>query len=190
MANSDTPFGLIPIGRNGGAYDGRVGRYYIPSTDSAACAVGDVVKLAGSADSRGVPTVARATAGDIPVGIIVGFEPVSTALDVPDYRAASTARYAQVADDPDVLFVVQEDSVGGALAATSVGLNADLIFGTPSATTGLSNVELDSSTALDTNTLDLQIRSLYDAADNIIGTNAKWVCGFNTHQYAKSRTGV
>lgn len=190
MANSDTPFGLIPIGRNGGAYDGRVGRYYIPSTDGTACAVGDAVKLAGSADSRGVPTIARATAGDVPVGIIIGFEPISTALDVPDYRAASTARYALVADDPDILFIAQEDSVGGALAATDVGLNVDLIFGTPSATTGLSNVELDSSTATTTSTVDVQIRSLYDAADNVIGTNAKWVCGWNTHQYAKSRTGV
>jgi len=190
MANSDTPYGLVPIGRNGGRYDGSVGIYYIPSTDGTACAVGDAVKLAGSADSRGIPTIARATAGDIPVGIIVGFVPAPSALDVPDYRAASTARYAQVADDPDVYFVIQEDSVGGALAATSVGLNANMIFGTPSATTGLSNVELDSSTALDTDTLDLQIIRLWDAPDNAIGTNAKWVCKFNTHQYAKSRTGV
>lgn len=190
MANSDTPFGLVPIGRNGGTYDGSVNLYYIPSTDGTACAVGDAVKLAGSADSRGVPTIARATAGDIPVGIIVGFVPVSTALDVPDYRAASTARYAQVADDPDIFFVIQEDSVGGALDAASVGLNADMVFAAPSATTGISNVELDSSTALDTATLDLQIIRLWDAADNAIGTNAKWVCKFNTHQYAKGRTGV
>jgi len=190
MANSDTPFGLSPIGRNGGTYAGSVGRYYIPSTDGTACAVGDAVKLAGSADSRGVPTIARATAGDVPVGIIMGFEVVSTALDVPDYRAASTARYVMVADDPDIYFIAQEDSVGGDLAATSVGLNFDLVFAAPSATTGISNVEIDSSSATTGAEADIQLIRLWDAPDNIIGTNAKWVCKFNTHQYGKGRTGV
>lgn len=190
MANADTPYGLIPCNRNGGTYDGSVQLYYIPSSDGTACAVGDTVKLAGSADADGVPTVTRATAGDIPVGIIVGFVVSPDYLSLPNYRTASTARYAMVADDPDAFFVIQEDSVGGALAATSVGLNADMVFAAPSSTTGISNVELDSSTADTTNTLDLQIVRLYPVADNEIGTNAKWICKFNTHQYAKSRTGV
>lgn len=190
MANADTPYGLIPCNRNGGVYDGSVQIYYVPSTDGTAMAVGDAVKLAGSADADGIPTITRATAGDIPVGIVIGFVPQSGYEDLPNYRAASVARYVLVADDPDVFFVIQEDSVGGALAATSVGLNADMVFAAPSSVTGLSNVELDSSSADTTNTLDLQIVRLYNVADNAIGDNAKWICKFNTHQYAKSRTGV
>lgn len=86
----------------------------------------------------------KATAGDgnAVTGVIVGFAADPSNLDR-IYNPASTARVAFVADDPDLIFEVQAD---GAIAATQVGLNANLIFTNAGSTTsGLSGVELDTS---------------------------------------------
>jgi hypothetical protein len=198
MANPDTPNGLSPCNSNGAPYAGQTNLYYVPSTDSVAMAVGDPVTLAGSADASGVaPTVKRLTGGApdsgaeyIPVGIVAGFAVDPDALEVSNYRAANTARYVLVQDDPSVFFVVQEDSVGGALAITNVGERANFIMGTPSATTGLSNVELDSSTAAASANTQMQIIRLLDVPQNEIGTNAKWIGKFNRHMYAVSTAGI
>ena len=196
MANPDTPYGLQPCNRNGAPYDGQVNIYFIPATDGTAVAVGDPVTLAGSADADGIPTVKRLTAGTIsaasnlPVGIVVGFAVDPNNLTVPNYRAASTSAYVLVADDPGLFFSVQEDSDGGALAATNVGQRINFIMGTPSATTGLSNVEIDSSTAAADATLQAQIIRLEPIQNNVIGTNAKWICKFNGHMYNAATAGV
>lgn len=198
MANPDTPNGLSPCNNNGAPYTGQAGWYYVPSTDSTALAVGDPVTLAGSADPTGVaPTIKRLTGGApaggaayIPVGIVAGFAVDPDALEVSNYRAASTARYVLVQDDPNLFFVIQEDSDGGALAITNVGERANFIMGTPSATTGLSNVELDSSTAAASADTQMQIIRLLDVPNNEIGTNAKWIGKFNRHMYAVSTAGI
>jgi hypothetical protein len=80
--------------------------------------------------------------------------------------------------------------VGGALAITNVGERANFIMGTPSATTGLSNVELDSSTAAASADTQIQIIRLLDVPNNEIGTNAKWIGKFNRHMYAVSTAGI
>ena len=189
MANSDIVKGLVPVGYlNGAPYNGQVNKYYIPDTDSTAVFVGDPVKLAGSADSRGIPSVAQASVGDAIIGAVVGIAEATRDDDI--YRAASTEKYVLVADDPQTVFEVQEDSDGGALAATDVGQNASFIVGTGSTVTGLSGVELDSSTAATTSTLDLQILRLSDREDNEIGTNAKWLVKLNNHQFTNAATGI
>lgn len=196
MANADTPYGLQPCNRNGAPTDFQTNIYFVPATDGTAIAVGDPVTLAGSADADGIPTVKRLTAGTIsaaaslPVGIVVGFVVKPDNLEVPNYRAASTSAYVVVADDPALFFAVQEDSVGGALAATDVGRRINFIMGTPSATTGLSGVEVDSSTAAVDATLQAQIIRLLPVPANVIGDNAKWVCKFNGHMYSTATAGV
>lgn len=187
MANADQPRGLIPVASLTGTALA-TGIYFIPATDSTAMSVGDPVKYAGSADADGVPTVTVATAGDACCGVIVGFTPDKDYEDN-TYRVASTARYAIVADDPNELFVVQEDSDGGALAATNVGQNATLIFGGTNTTTGASGVEIDSSTAATTATLQVKLIRLDRRPDNEIGTNADWVVKINNHQHG-SHTGT
>lgn len=187
MANSDAATGLWPVRYFGGApYNGAARKYFIPATDGTAVYLGDPVKLAGSADADGVPTVAQAAAGDTVIGVVVGVVPETH--DSLIYRAASTARYVLVADDPDLLFRVQEDSDGGALAATDVGNNCDLIIGSGSTTTGYSGVEIDSSTKA-TTTAQVRIVELHQTADNEIGTNAKWLVRIVEHRNATA-TGV
>lgn len=187
MANADTPRGLWPVRYFGGApYNGAARLYHVPSTDATAIYIGDPVKLAGSADADGVPTVQQAAAGDTLIGVVVGVQAETHASTV--YRAASTARYVWVADDPDLLFAVQEDSDGGALAATDVGNNADLVIGTGSTTTGYSAAEIDSSTKA-TTTAQVRVVELYRAPDNEIGTNAVWLVRIVEHRNATA-TGV
>ena len=91
-------------------------------------------------------------------------------------------------DDPNGRIVGQEDSDTATLAATDVGLNVDFIVAAANATTGRSQMEIDSDTAATTNTLPLKLVELYQVEDNEIGDNARWVCTFNTHEL-KTDTG-
>ena len=191
MANTDAPSGATPVGANGSAFSGQVNRYVIPATDGVITAIGDIVSLdtAGS-DTDGVMAVSRSAVGEIPVGIVVGFEwPDRTYEDLPSYRPASTKVYALVADDPNVQFVMQEDSVGAAITSAEVGENTDLAtIVNANATTGKSQMELDSSIMATTATLVINVKSLYQSPDNVIGDNAKWLCGFNVHQFGSVGT--
>ena len=184
MANVSRVVGARPLGTVGsGHFNGRVNLYAIPAADGTATFVGDVVKLGGTADADGVATVAQAAAGNTPVGVIVGFIPDYSNLAL-QHRLASTLRYCWVADDPDLVFEMQEDAVGGALALASVGLNADIIVGAGSTTTGQSGMQLDTSTAAVTATLVVQIIGFVQRPDNEVATaNAKVLCKWNVHQY-------
>lgn len=184
MANIDRVRGLFPVKHlNGSPYNGQVNRYYVPASDGTAICVGDAVKSAGSSDANGVPDVTRAAAGDAIRGVVVGVEPETS--ESLAFRPASTAGYVLVADSPDIIFEIQED---GAIAATNVGQNADIVVGTPDLIVGRSAMELDSSTAVGT-TAQLRILGLAQREDNAIGTNAKWLVSINEHEL-KSTVGV
>ena len=114
MANSNTPYGLRPVGTIGNAsYAGKIEKFFVPSTDATAIGLGDPVVLAGSADADGVPTVTRfsnyvastSTASTV-VGVMVGVVPVPTDLTL-NYRKASTAQYVLVDTDPNTIYEVQ-----------------------------------------------------------------------------------
>jgi hypothetical protein len=157
--------------------------------------IGDPVIIAGGADADGVATVTRATAagGAFMLGPVVSVDPVDGAgasgRDSPTYRAASTARYVYVADDPDLVFEIQEDAVGGAAAAADVGLNVDLVAGTGSTITGLSAFQADTSTKNTTATLQLRILGFKQSVDNEIGANAKLLVTINLHSL-RNTTGI
>ena len=189
MANQDAPFGFGSITRTGSNYIGEVNEYYVPATDTTALAVGDPVVSAGSADANGVPSVTRAAAGDAVRGYVVGFRYLTrNEENLPNLRPASVEAYPMVMDDPNGRVLIQEDSVGGALAATDVGSNVDFIVANANTVTGRSQVEIDSDTAATTNTLPLKLLELYRVQNNDFGDNACWVCSFNTHEL-KADTG-
>lgn len=195
MANIDSPFGLKPVKYLSGApWNGKANVYYIPATDGTAMFVGDAVKSAGSADATGkYPTVTQVAAGDAVRGVVIGFADNPYVMIHPDtpnrtYRAASTAMYCLVVDDPDVIFEIQEDSVGAALAAVDVGLSADLVVGSGNTANGKSGIELDSSTKV-TTAATCKILRLVDREDNVLGNNAKWEVLIAEHEM-KLATGV
>lgn len=200
MANTSRPSGLSPVARFDGApWNGRLNLYYIPSTDNNAFAIGDPVASAGSADANGVPSVTLATAGagNAVRGVIVtaggtsnpGFYADPNNLGTIVIPATKTqGYYVGVCDDPDVIFEAQEDSVGGALAATNVGQNIDLVSG---ANNGfVSGWQLDSSSAATGATLQCKLLRLAPRLDNAIGTYAKWWVLINNHELKAGVAGV
>ncbi|HEY1645635.1 MAG TPA: hypothetical protein VGF75_04655, partial [Candidatus Saccharimonadales bacterium] len=155
-----TGIGLVPVKhKNGSPYNGECNMYYIPATDTSTIGLYEAVKCVNAMDAAGqVSVVAQAAAGDALIGSIVGFvsDAVGTAalpLSGPPYRRASTACYVLVADDPDLIFQMLEDAVGGVIAAADIGshYNADLVVVSATANadtgTGISKTMLDSSTA-------------------------------------------
>lgn len=194
MANADSATGLRPVRYlSGGPYNGAANKYYIPATDTDSAAyIGSLVKLTGGADADGIPAVtANVSTGNPVVGVVVGV--LSESSDSTIYRENSTARYVLVADDPNLMFEVQEDSVGGALAATAAGATCQLTgFTSGSTTTGLSGIELDSSNVSETSDTDDDVRiiGLVQRPDNAVGTNAKWLVRLNVHQYVNAAVGV
>lgn len=191
MANTNTPFGLKPVGTIGSAgYVGRVEKFFSSTSETAAIGIGDPVALAGSADADGVPTAIRMTAGGTAVGVVVGTVPDPDNLNK-NYKPASTARYLLVDTDPNTVYEVQETSAAATtyIAAASVGLNATLSLGTVDTTTGNGKTVLTTTVAT-TATLDVQILRLAPKADNAIGQYAKWLVRLNNNQYKANTTGV
>lgn len=144
-----TGFGLKPVRKlNGGEI--RSNTYYVPSTDSTAIAVGDVVELVNAMDAAGLVKVVKRLAADtnLPVGVVTGIVPDGSSF-TSTMRAASTARYLLVCDDPDVILQGQEDAVGGSVTAAAIGecQNIEIITAAASSSQEVSGTMLDSSTA-------------------------------------------
>ena len=199
MANPNTPRGLVPYRYASGAvYNGSANIYSVPASYGTALYLGDPVVATGASDANGIPVVQIATAaggaytlGPM-VGIVDGGNPVvAVTRDLPIYHPASTNQYILVADDPDLLFSIQEDSVGGSIAMATAGMkNADLIAGSGSTVTGWSGWQLDSSTIQTTNTLQLRLMGGLQEADNTMASaNAKWLVRINLHS-TRNLTGV
>lgn len=199
MANANVARGLIPYRRYDGSYwNGSANIYYVPSTYATALYIGDPLVATGASDANGIPVVGIATAaggaytiGPM-VGIVNGGEPViAVTRDLPIYHPASTSQYILVADDPNLLFMMQEDSVGGSIAMATAGTkNVDLIAGSGSTVTGYSGWQLDSSTIQTTATLQMRLMRGLNQPDNVMASaNAKWLVKINLHSILNT-TGI
>lgn len=199
MANVDRPSGFIPVAHlDGSPFNGKVRPYLFDQSN--AVYIGDPVKLGGTAGAAGVfvnglncegmPNADRAAAGDALLGVVIGFSPLQSSLETLHKAADSTKRIGYVVDSPDVVYEVQEDSVGNSIAVTQVGNNFDMVTWLAGNTTsGVSAVELDSSDTSATNTAQFRVLRLVNRPDNELGTNAKWEVIINEHVF-KSTTGV
>lgn len=199
MANANIARGLVPVRhRTGAPYNGAGNVYYVPATYGTALYVGDpVIFVTDASDANGIPTVQRASAagGAYISGVMLGVQaagdpPIPALAHSPRYHEASTAGYILVEDNPDVLFEIQEDSVGGVMTVGAAGRNADLIAGNGVAATGVSGWMLDSSTLQTTNTLQLRILQPVVRIDNDPTLDyAKWLVAINLHSQ-RNLTGV
>lgn len=180
MANDNTPFGLKPETSFKGSvkrerYDLAAGSTKIFIYDPA------MIQAAGNVTIGG-------TSGQL-VGAFCGFEDPDGMPQSFYPGDSSTGWKAFVADDPAQEFLIQEDSVGGAMALADVGLNANLASGTGNETTGVSKYTLDSSSKATTSTLQLRILRFLEGAGNEVGNYAKWVVRINNHFHAQT-TGI
>lgn len=204
MANSNAPSGLRPVTSNGSPYTGNGVLCAVPSSQAGNIFLGDPVVALGGTDAYGCPLVGIATAGagNTILGSMMsvsngpangaGGAAFTVTRDLPVYRQASIANYILVSDEPNYLFEVQEDSVGGAIAAATGGFaNGNLVAGSGSTTTGFSGWQLQSSSVSSSANTNYQVRllGLVRGPDNAIGTNAKWLVRLNNPQLW-STTGV
>ena len=191
MANTNRVNGFRPVKHlNGSPYNGAFNKYVVVAADATAIYVGDLVKTDGAGDlTTGLPTVTRAAATNVVRGAVVGFEHDPTALDTPgpQRRAASTRRIVYVCDQPDVIFEAQEDGDTTPIAVASIGLNASLISTSGGDTlTGASGMQIDSSSASTTATLELKLLGVVQRADNELVTAGqaytRWLVMINAHE--------
>lgn len=199
MANANTPFGLAPVAfLSGSPWNGQARRYYIPSTDGNAFAIGDPVSFAGGADAKGVASVTLSTPGSGILGVIVGAggtayggmsgDPAN--LNTTVIPATKTKDYyVMVCDSPDVIYEVQEIGTGTAMTAAAVGLNANLVAAANSGY--VSGWKLTDSTEATTSTLDVKLLGLAQRPGNAFGAYAKWLVTINNHQLSSpGSTGI
>ncbi len=189
MANKDAPRGLTPVQVQSGPFTGKEKMY--KKEASTIIGVGDCVVLTGSSEAvTGIALVDRAAAASGTItGVVTRIDPIRTSLGQKHLNASDTG-YIFVADDPNQLFEIQEDSVGNNLLVTDVGEGVDLVVGDANTTTGRSIMEIDSSTSAgETGNADqLRLMGLKQSSDNALGANATWIVLINEHTYKAAQT--
>lgn len=192
MANVDAPFGAVPIGTTDGSdYHGKLRECVLLVADGTATFLGDFVKLTGTGSADGkIPAVAQAAAGNSIVGAIVSFLPnfedEGTLSSTPNHRNASTLRKCMVAWGSDVLYQIQADEDSSALAITDIARNVDIVVGSGSTITGISSMEIDSSSVVDA-TAQLRLHSVSQKQGGTLGSTAAgdkaiWIVSINENQ--------
>lgn len=193
---TNAAFGLRPVRYlNGSPWNGAVNSYALTSGYATAIYTGDpVVALADGTIGIGVVAIANR-------GVFMGCKYTDTSGIVqfrPSWTAATsvltgTIPYALIADDPFLVFSIQEtDGSGNAgtpLALADRNLNINFRLGTGTAATGQSTTSIDNSTEATTALLNLKILDLDPTPGNVVGNFANWLCTWNTHDF-KSGTGV
>jgi len=190
MANVDKPYGLRPLGNLSATGAQKQYGYNIADNQSGAIYQGDLVALSGGYIVKYV-AASHATA----IGVFNGCYYVDPTTGKPTWKnfypgsinITTGTIDADVIDDPSQLFVIQADED---VVQADIGQNAAVVVGsTGSNTTGLSNMELDSSTILDTSTLVLKILGKYNIPDNALGENfTQVVVKINCHSYGSIGT--
>lgn len=168
MANTSFVSGFSPVETiEGNPYNGKVRAFIVPASDGTALFIGDLVNLSGGAavvtvDSQfkgfTLPLIAQSAATTTTaIGVVVGFEAANVTNPALLHRLASTQRVVYVCDDPNMIMEVQEDGVGGGIALADMTKNVNIVVGSGDTTTGLSGMQIDSSTVATTDTLPIKI---------------------------------
>lgn len=140
-------------------------------------------------------TITLATAGIVPVGVFAGcsYKDSTGAIIYSKRWTASTTASdikADVYDDPLIIFKCEADQDTTPITNNSIGENADIVYVTGNANTGLSGSSFDSSgSAAATATLRL-VRSA-DVTDTIatsVGTAVPVLVYFNEHLFTTTGT--
>jgi len=191
MPNSNRASGFSPVRYlNGAAWNGAATLYSIVASYGTELAIGDPVISSGTANSDGVAGIALAAATGAVRGVIVGLGKGPNMMANPSNldttkRPANDAAawYAMVVDDPNVLFELQEESNGTALAATEVGMNTVPLLATAGTyASGWLLRSASGATPATTATLQLRLMGLSQKRDNAFGAYAKWLVKFNVHE--------
>lgn len=185
MANVNNPTGAKVIGSfSTSDVDIKVNKYYVPASDATALFLGDFVKTNETSTADGTPIVTKAAAGNVVRGVITGFEALRSTENL-TYRAANTAMYVYVCDDP---YVMLEMQVNGTLQTTDMGKYFNIVVSSGSTVTGLSDTMIDLSSG-SIISRQLKMVSLIEREGNSVGEYAKVKCIIHDHELAHGVTG-
>ena len=186
MANTDKAFGLRAIGNLSATGAQKQYGYEIADNQAGTIFQGDLVALSAGFITRFLPATHTAA-----VGVFNGCNYIDPTTGKPTFKnfypgsvnITAGKIVADVIDDPNQLFLVQCDA---GFVAADVGKNADVVGTGGSTTTGISSMELDSSTLATTAALNLKVVGLYNDVNNDFGTNAVVVVKINEHVYGSA----
>lgn len=185
MSATLAPVGFVPVYHPSG--QNRPRPYTFATGYNAAMGKGDAVKLLADG------TVATAAATDPLIGVCAGFEYTNSAgepVKSPNWVAATAATniVVWVYDDPQTVFTAQ---AAGAIAATALGGQIDMVAGTVNTTTGLSAMTLAAAAEADGQQGQFRIVQLDPAIDNAWGdTYTKLYVQIADHLYVANRVGA
>lgn len=208
MANVDRPNGAIPVGTlSGSPWQASVQAFTLDGSHSAIY-TGDLVQMtadgyldvyaAGETGFIGVcvgvlPSPAETILGKMGDHFLSASHP-TLAGAAAKYSAANATDTILVCTAPDVILEMQEDGDTDPLELADVGSNIEIINGGGSSTTGLSGMELDSSSHATTNTLPLRLLGLAQRPDNeyVSGGQAhtRWLVTPANHFYSGLNVGL
>jgi len=186
MANVDKAFGMRPLGNLSASGSQKQFGYEIADNQAGAIYQGDLVTVYDGYLVQFDPSTHTAA-----VGVFNGCNYIDPTTGKPTWKnyypgsvnITQGKIIADVLDDPNQLFIIQND---GTSAVTNYGKNADVVMGTGDTTTGVSGMELDTSTIANTAALNLKIVGLWDVPNNAVGTNAVVVVKINEHLYGSA----
>jgi hypothetical protein len=186
MANIDKAFGFRPIGNLSATGAQKQYGYEIEDNQNGAIFQGDLVTIVGGYVVKFLPATHAAA-----LGVFNGCSYIDPTTGKPTFKnfypgsvnITSGKIIADVIDDPSQLFLIQADED---IVQADIGKNADVVGTGGSTTTGVSTMELDSSTIADTAALNLKIVGLYNVPGNALGDFAVVVVKINEHLYGSS----
>ena len=186
MANVDKAFGLRPLGNLSASGSQKQYGYEIADNQTGAIYQSDLVTLKDGYILQFDPSSHTAA-----VGVFNGCNYIDPTTGKPTWKnyypgsinITQGTINADVIDDPNQLFIIQND---GTSQASNYGKNADVTVGTGNTTTGMSAVELDTSTIATTAALNLKIIGLYNVPGNTVGEFAVVVVKINEHLYGSA----
>lgn len=186
MANVDKAFGMRPLGNLSASGSQKQFGYEIADNQAGAIYQGDLVTIYDGYLVQFNPATHTAA-----VGVFNGCNYIDPTTGKPTWKnyypgsvnITQGKIIADVLDDPNQLFIIQND---GTSAVANYGKNADVVMGTGSTTTGVSGMELDTSTIAKTAALNVKIVGLWDVPNNAVGANAVVVVKINEHLYGSA----
>ena len=186
MANVDKAFGLRALGNLSATGAQKQFGYEIADNQAGAIFQGDLVTLKDGYILQFDPSSHTAA-----VGVFNGVfytDPTTGKPTFKNYYPGSVnitqgKITADVLDDPNQLFIIQSDED---IVQADFGKNADVVVGTGNTTTGVSAMELDSSTIATTAALNLKLVGIYDTPGNALGSFCQVVVKINEHLYGSA----
>ena len=186
MANIDKAFGLRPLGNLSATGAQAQYGYEIEDNQSGAIFQGDLVTIYDGYLVKFAPATHTAA-----VGVFNGCQYIDPTTGKPTWKnyypgsvnITAGKIIADVIDDPAQLFLIQADED---IVQADIGKNADVVGTGGSTTTGVSTMELDSSTVANTAALNLKIVGKYDVPGNALGDFAVVVVKINEHLYGSA----